>query len=53
MSDSKKHQAGELSLQEAADPLDVHYVLADPLRHRNRHFRLVRHHARELVNSVS
>ena len=31
MADSKKHQADELSLQEAADPLDVHYI---PLRGR-------------------
>ena len=34
MADSKKHQADLLSLQEAADPLDVHYILADPIRGR-------------------
>jgi hypothetical protein len=32
MADSKKHPNGELSLQEAADLLDVHYILAGPLR---------------------
>ena len=34
MADSKKHPNGELSLQEAADLLDVHYILAGPLRDR-------------------
>ncbi|MDP9332341.1 MAG: hypothetical protein M3Q30_03370 [Actinomycetota bacterium] len=32
MADSKKNQNDELSLQEPADLLDVHYILADPLR---------------------
>lgn len=96
MADSEKHQADELSPQEAADPLDcttsspthseaaasvgdlgadttaasfadivtnnaqtiavgvaVSVAADDLLRHRNRRPRLVRHHARELVNSVS
>ena len=34
MADSKKHQNGDLSLQEAADLLDRHYILAGPLRGR-------------------
>jgi hypothetical protein len=94
---SKKRQADDLSLNEAADLLDRHYILAEPrrgrgfivsdlgadataasfagivtnkaqtiavgvavsvaaddlLRHRNRRPRLVRHHARELVDSPS
>ena len=34
MADSKKNPNDELSLQEPADLLDVHYILADPLRGR-------------------